>query len=141
MYKNKNLSLTSHCALLDKHLLAATLGRRGVESRASHRGVGESVSRHVFAIRFPDDPKSARVGVRYVRDGVPVQRRLVGDRTYLLDGQLGDGLGLGWERGFKGLVVAERDVGAGAEASGRLQGGRGGVLRCRLRDVLVQPSS
>lgn len=100
------------------------------------------MSRHVFAVRFPDDPEGARVGVRYVGDGVPVQRRLVGDGTYLLDGQLGAGLGLGWERRLQGLVVAKRDVGAGAEASGGLLGRRGGVGgRRRLRDVLVQPSS
>lgn len=133
--------LTSHCTLLDEHLLAGALGGRGLESRASHRGVGESVSRHVFAVRFPDDPKGARVGVRYVSDGVPVQRRLVGDGTYLLHGQLGAGLGLGWERRLEGLVVAEGDVGAGAEASGGLLGERGGVLGRRLGDVLVQPSS
>lgn len=98
------------------------------------------MSRHVLAVRFPDDPKGARVGVRYVSDRVPVQRRLVGDGTYLLDGQLRAGLGLGWERRLEGFVVAKRDVGAGAQAAGGLLGGRGRVRRRRLGHVLVQPS-
>lgn len=139
LIKSSECVLTSHCALLDQHLLAGALGGRGVESRASRQGAGETVSRHVFTVRLSDDPKGARVGVRYVGDGVPVQRCLVGDGTYLLDGQLGAGLGLGWERRLEGLVVAEGDVGAGAQASGGLLGGRGRVRRRRLRDVLVQP--
>lgn len=133
--------LTSHRTLLEQHLVAGALGRRRVESGAPHRGAGEPVSRHVLAVRFPDDAKGARVSVRYVGDGVPVQRRLVRDGTYLLDRQLGAGLGLGGERRLEGLVVAEGDVGAGAEASGGLLGQRGGVLGRRLGDVLVQPSS
>lgn len=141
LIKSTERILTSHCALLDKHLLTGAFSGRGVESRVSHRGAGEPVSRHVFAVCFPDNPKGARVGVRNVGDRVPVQRRLMGDGTYLLDRQLGAGLGLGWERRLKGLVIAKRDVSAGAEAPGRLLWGRGGVGRRRLRDVLVQPSS
>lgn len=99
------------------------------------------MSGHVFAVRFPDDAEGPRVGVRYVGDRVSVQRGLVGDRTDLLDGQLGTRLAAVWEGRLEGFVVAERYVGAGAQASRRLLGRSSGILRRRLRDVLIQPVS
>lgn len=97
------------------------------------------MSGHVLAVCLPDDAEGARVGVRYVCDGVSVQRRLVGDGTHFLDGQLGAGLGRLRKGRLKGFVVAECDVRAGAEASSGLLGRRGGILRRRLRNVLIQP--
>lgn len=97
------------------------------------------MSRHVFAVRFSDDAEGSRVGVGNVRDRVPVQRRLVRDGADLLNGNLRAGLGGGREGRLEGFVVAERYVSPGAQSSGGLLGRRGGILRCRLRDILIQP--
>lgn len=137
--QKKSPCLTSHRALLDEHFLAGAFGRRGVESRHPSRGAWESVSGHVLAVRLPDDAEGARVGVGYVGDRVSVQRCLVGDGTHLLDGQLGAGLGRLGKGRLEGFVVTECDVRAGAEASRGLLGRRGGILRRRLRNVLIQP--
>ena len=98
------------------------------------------MSRHVFTVRFPDDAEGSRVRVRYVSDRVSVQCGLVGDRTNLLDGQLRTRLVAVRKGRFESFVLAEGYVRTGAQASGRLLGRRGGVLRCGLRDVLIQPS-
>lgn len=93
---------------------------------------------HVFAVGFPDDAEGSRVGVRYVGDRVSVQGHLVRDGTDLLDGQLRAGLAPAGKGHLEGLVVAERDVGAGAQASRGMLGGRCGILLRGLGHVLIQ---
>lgn len=97
------------------------------------------MSGHVFAVCFPDDAEGSCVSVRYICDWVSVQRGLVGNRTNLLDGHLRARLGAWREGDLKRFVVTECYISAGAQASGRLLGRCGGILRCSLGNVLVQP--
>lgn len=94
---------------------------------------------HVFPVRFSDDAEGSRVGVGNVRDRVSVQCDLMCDGTNLLDGQLRAGLALAGKGHGEGFVIAEGDVGPGAQASAGMLGRRGGILLCGLRHVLIQP--
>lgn len=95
--------------------------------------------RHVFTVRLSDDAEGPRVGVRNIGDRVSVQSGLVGNGTDLLNGRLGAGVGAAGKGHLERLVVTERHVSPGAQASGWLLGRRGGILRRGLRDVLIQP--
>lgn len=96
------------------------------------------MSRHVFTVRFSDNAEGLDVGVRYIRDRVSVQRRLVGHGTNLLDWELRAWLGAGGKGRIEGFFVAERYESPGAKAAGGLLGGCGGILWCRLRNILIQ---
>lgn len=134
-----SISLRPPSTLLDDHFLAGTLRWQGVKSRHTSWSVWESMGSHIFAVRFSDDAEGPRVGVRYVSDWVSVQSGLVCDRTNLLDRQLRTWLGWVRKGHIKRFFIAECYVGAGAQASGGLLGWCGGILWCRLRDILIQP--
>ena len=116
------LPLSGRHALLDDDLLPASPGA-AVPGETSG-SVGQPVGRHVLLVGLADDLEGAGVGVGDVGDGVAVERGLVGHRAHLLDG--GAGRGAVGEHRVEGLVVAERDVCAGAQPPRGLLGGGGG---------------
>lgn len=134
-------SLCGYSTLLNHHFLTSTFCSGGVKSRHPSWSVWKSVSSHVFAVSFSYYAEGSRVSVRYVCYRVSVQRGLVGDRTNLLDGQLRTWLGSARKGHFKRFIIAERYVGTGAKASSGLLGGCGGILRCGLWNVLIQPGT
>ena len=97
---------------------------------------------HILTVSFANNAKSSRVCVGDIGDGVSIERGLVSHGANFLDGRLdGDASGRG-EGHFERFFVAQRDVGAGTQASRVVLGSRGGVEWQRshcLWGVLVQP--
>lgn len=139
LYPLFETNLCSSRTLFHNHFLPGALCCWRVKYRRPSWSVRKSMSGHVFAVCFPDDAEGSCVSVRYICDWVSVQRGLVGNRTNLLDGHLRTRLGAWREGDLKRFVVTEGYISAGAQASGRLLGRCGGILRCSLGNVLVQP--
>lgn len=125
--------------MFDRQFWSGTLHSPRVPRRPPSRRVGKAVSSHVFTVRLSDDAEGPRVGVGNVCDGVSVQSGLVGNGANLLNGLLGAAVGSAGKGHLERLVVTEGYVSPGAQASGRLLGRGGGILRRCRRNVLIQP--
>lgn len=136
--KPNKYNLCGNSSLFDNHFLACALHGRGLTSHPASWSVWKPMSRHIFTVCFSYNAEGSGVGVRYICDRVSVQRRLVGDRTNLLDWELRAWLGAASKGRIKSFVVAERYESPGAQASSWLLGGCGGILWCRLRNILIQ---
>lgn len=76
---------------------------------------GQAVSSHIFFVSLPNDPKGLYISVRNVRDGVSIERRLMGNGADLLN-RNARSWGLR-KAALEGFIIAECNVGTGAFGS------------------------